>query len=149
MITSTVQSLLREDGISVSPYSDSDSDSQNTLETTWKVLTVNAGQHTLETMLECMKPFFLQKKFVFGSSWFSWKIAFLLFLLYNSKDVHKCGLPKKVLMVELGHNKPKSMLEQYQTFISAKKICFQLFLVFLENCISVRIAVQLIGRAQM
>ena len=49
--------------------------------------------------------------------------------------MHKCRPPEKVLLVELGQNKPETTLEQYQAFISAKKICFSLFLVFLENCV--------------
>ena len=58
-------------------------------------------------------------------------------------------IPGKVIIVELGLNKTETMLKQYQVFISARKICFWLFLVFLENCICVIIAVHLTGRAQM
>ena len=38
--------------------------------------------------------------------------------------MHKCRLPVKVLVVELGQNKIETMFEQYKTFIYAKKICF-------------------------
>ena len=55
----------------------------------------------------------------------------------------------KMLIVELGQNKPEKMLERYQAFIPAKKTCFQSFLVFLENCVCVIIAVQHMGYAQM
>ena len=35
-----------------------------------------------------------------------------------------CRPLEKVLIVELEQNKPETMLEQYQAFISAEKICF-------------------------
>ena len=44
--------------------------------------------------------------------------------------------------MELGLNKPKTMLKQYEAFILGKKLCFWLFLVFLEDCVCVIIAVE-------
>ena len=34
--------------------------------------------------------------------------------------MHKCGLPVKVLLVELGHSKIESNFEQYKAFLSEK-----------------------------
>ena len=41
--------------------------------------------------------------------------------------MHKCRPPEKVLIVELGQNKPKLMLDQYQAFIPLME---NLFLAF-------------------
>ena len=42
----------------------------------------------------------------------------------KKKDVHECRPPGKVLTVKLGQYKLETMLEWYQGFISANKICF-------------------------
>ena len=88
-------------------------------------------------------------RFVLSSSWFSWKIAFVEQQLLESKDMYKCKPPGRLLTVSLGLYKLKSMLEWYQCFISGNTICFELFLVFLENCIYVTSAVEITGLAQM
>ena len=69
--------------------------------------------------------------------------------MFKSQDVRKCKPPEKVPMVKVGQYELETMLEQYQSFMSGNKICFQLFLVFLKNCICVIIAVQITGLAQM
>ena len=65
MITLTVHSLMREDGTSMSPHSDSDSYSHIHLRPPGKVLTVNLGQHKLETMSELYISFILAQKMCF------------------------------------------------------------------------------------
>ena len=57
--------------------------------------------------------------------------------------------PEKVLTVNLGQCKLETMSEWYQGFIPAKKPIFQLFLVFLKNCVCVMTADQITGCAQM
>ena len=54
---------------------------------------------------------------------FPGKLRYVI-IAVNAQDVHKCRAPGKVLIVELAQNKPNWVLEQYQTFIPAKKICF-------------------------
>ena len=72
-------------------------------------------QYKLETMLE------------------EWKSQ--TYKLDDSDNVYKCRPPEKVLTVKLEQYKLKGVLEKNKSSIAGNRICFYLFLVFLENCI--------------
>ena len=90
-----------------------------------QMLTVRLGLNQPETMLEQHQPFISEKKTLFLAVFgFHGKLHVCNSNCSNLQDMDKCRLPEQVLIVKLGLNQPETMLEQYQPFISEKKLCF-------------------------